>query len=585
MATNNLTEAELRLSAAVRDGLTVDFASADEPDESVETGHGWGPERSARGAVVRQIILDASANKTSTITIRGLRIEGSLDLTSQVLRPGLVLEDCYLERALIVQSADIEGITLLTCHLPMITGTRVKIGGDFILDDCALLKGGLELRGATVEGDVVLSHTRMSNADGAALRADDSLVNGKMLLRELDLTDAAVLRGSSVRSDLILEGSMLRSDWLPALAADAVTVGGNLLMYHNTAAGELRFNGLMLQGDFYWRGGRFHAPSGTALSLDAARIGGGVRMEDTSADGLVRMIGAKVGTEVKLRNTQFLNPESLALDLGGLEVHGPVVLTDGFRSVGEVRCDAVVALDITCLEGEIDTLNLQNSVVSGTIDVRTLRPLSSLRLSGVEARTFVDSPSTWPRHLELDGFTYHSLNSSPEVDGKERLGWLRRQQQFTPQPYDQLAASYTARGENSTATRIAIAKHRDRSRNRSLVARIWSDVIFAVNGYGYRPWFSGVWLILLLALGTVIFSSAHPNELTPAKSASEMPPFQPTIYTLDLLIPAIVANLGQRDSWIAHGAAQWWKLAFVVAGWIFAAILVNAVTDALKKRQ
>ncbi len=71
------------------------------------------------------------------------------------------------------------------------------------------------------------------------------------------------------------------------------------------------------------------------------------------------------------------------------------------------------------------------------------------------------------------------------------------------------------------------------------------------------------------------------RDLTPASKTSVPPPFQPLLYTLDLLLP--VASLHQRDGWIALGVAQWLSVVFIVMGWILATAVVLSLTGLLKR--
>jgi hypothetical protein len=57
-----------------------------------------------------------------------------------------------------------------------------------------------------------------------------------------------------------------------------------------------------------------------------------------------------------------------------------------------------------------------------------------------------------------------------------------------------------------------------------------------------------VWVIVFWIVGIFLFNNAyHLGDLTPAnKSNGVQPPFQPALYTLDLLLP--VVNLHIRDA-------------------------------------
>src|SRR6266516_5607740 len=71
---------------------------------------------------------------------------------------------------------------------------------------------------------------------------------------------------------------------------------------------------------------------------------------------------------------------------------------------------------------------------------------------------------------------------------------------------------------------------------------------------------------LLLAAGSAIFAS---NRYPP--HISEAPPFNPVIYTLDLLLPVI--SLGQAGPFPPTGFEQWVSYLLVAAGWLLASTI------------
>jgi hypothetical protein len=109
-----------------------------------------------------------------------------------------------------------------------------------------------------------------------------------------------------------------------------------------------------------------------------------------------------------------------------------------------------------------------------------------------------------------------------------------------PQPYEQLAAVYQQQGQDADARAVLVAKHRSMRRTLSPAARLWSVLQDATVGYGYRP-LRAVWLLLgLLTAGTALFAAWPPTAVGDGKP----PPFQPALYTLDLLLPLV--DLGQE---------------------------------------
>jgi hypothetical protein len=93
-----------------------------------------------------------------------------------------------------------------------------------------------------------------------------------------------------------------------------------------------------------------------------------------------------------------------------------------------------------------------------------------------------------------------------------------------------------------------IAKQRARRRTLDLPGRLWSLLLDALVGYGYRSWLAGVWLLAWWLVGTLVFAAAYPRHLALAKPGVRHAAFQPAVYALDVLLP--VVDLDQQATWI-----------------------------------
>jgi hypothetical protein len=164
----------------------------------------------------------------------------------------------------------------------------------------------------------------------------------------------------------------------------------------------------------------------------------------------------------------------------------------------------------------------------------------------------------------------------------ERLKWLRLNEDgYKPQPYEQLTIAYRRAGWNEATREAAIEKQRRRREGQSAIGKAWNILMDVGLGYGHKTWRALGWIALLVVLGSAIFSIAHPAHFTPAKAATEIPPFQPIVYTLDVMVPVI--NLNQRASWIAHSYAAWVSVAYTVVGWLLATLVVATLTGLNRK--
>ena len=153
---------------------------------------------------------------------------------------------------------------------------------------------------------------------------------------------------------------------------------------------------------------------------------------------------------------------------------------------------------------------------------------------------------------------------------------------YNPQPYQMLAAFYRSEGEDEFARKVLIASQNRRRRKtqgeqRTWSGRAWGRLLWAVAGYGYRPWLAVVWLIAVTAVGTGAIDSRPSEELTQGTGA---PQRQPLLYTLDLLLPFV--DLGY-SKWVASGGVLVVSAILVIFGWVIATALAAALGGVLRR--
>ena len=299
----------------------------------------------------------------------------------------------------------------------------------------------------------------------------------------------------------------------------------------------------------------------------------------------VELVGAHIGGVLGCTGGQFSNADGPALNAYGLTVEGSMSCGRGFSATGEVNLvGAHIGGDLDCSGGQFSNaggsaLNLGRASVSGPLRLESAVLEGILDLTAAKTSSYRDDQASWPQKLRLQGFVYEAIEGASV---KQRLDWLRRNEQgYSPQIYEQLAAVYRAAGREEDARRILIAKQRRRSAQGNLADKLWGWLLDGLVGYGYRTWQAVLWLAGLLILGTLLFGSVYRGDLTPANQPNVQPPFQPFLYTLDLLLP--VVSLHVRDAWIAHGGAQVWSVIYIIVGWILATAVVLSLTGLLKR--
>jgi hypothetical protein len=357
---------------------------------------------------------------------------------------------------------------------------------------------------------------------------------------------------------LTLNGSTLVStgDW--TLFAGGLTVDGGFFGRERfESQGPIRLVGANLNGGIFLDGAHLNGGGGDALVADNLKVEGRMVCDDLVADGALRLPGARINGQMSWDGATIQAAEEMGLDLRRL-VAEELVLTTA-------------------------------KPVLGIVDLGNAR-ISVLR----------DDPMTWPADIRLDGFSYDSLAATSKHDERERrrqrypsdsastsgdtlsassrLVWLSLNGAgYRPQPFEQLAAFYRRIGHDDQARKVLLAKQRRRRSTQGLGGKPWGYLLDWSVGYGYRPWLAAIWLISLIAIGSIIFAWRPPPPVDPHTS----PSFNSLVYTINLLLP--FGQFIQPDQWNPNGPERWFAYSLVGVGWLLASTVIAGVTRVLNR--
>ncbi|MGA5503906.1 hypothetical protein [Streptomyces umbrinus] len=385
---------------------------------------------------------------------------------------------------------------------------------------------------------------------------------GVRITGDLDLANAR-LQTSLLFEHCVFDGKLL----LAEATTRSVRLRGCYLSHINAARiildGELEVAGCRLDklslygartGDVEISGSTFTSPN-VAVQGDLAAIDGAFYCHDAVIDGQLRLPGAHIKGYA---------------ELDGSTIRGGV-LARNLEAESGMYCRLGYNADraACAIGGDFD---LRGARIKRELRLDNTR-LTVLDLRQAQVDSLCDDPAHWPRETRLDGLRYEDL--APGLPAGARLDWLSRgRNDYQPQPLEQLAAHYRRIGHDEDARRVLLHKQRERRRTLAPPGRTWGLVQDLLVGYGYRPWLAGLWLLVLLAAGTVFFAA------TPLRAArDDPPPFSAPAYTLDLLLP--VVNLGQETAWSPHGPGQTVAYGLIVAGWILATAVIAGITRQL----
>jgi hypothetical protein len=561
-----------------------------------------------------------------------LRLDGLLDLAGSRIAGCVRLEHAKVSGQLSMRAAvagTAPGAPSAGGGAEAVAATGLSVDGDL---DCEGMeaRGGVSLEGATVTGIVKLRHARIAAPGGRALVLSYATIGGKLDCRGLAVDGETRAINCQVAGQLSMTAARLSNPGGMALFAGGLRVsGGAFFSMGFSAQGALRLIGAHFGANLTIEGGTFDNPGGTALNLDRA-VTGSVSGDDLTCHGEFSMIGARIGGDLNLaRAVLDAGAGRRALDAERAQVDGILVLKEA-KALGEVNLRSVrvgerllvqraelrnpthtafrvsraqVTSDMFCDGLTVaGRLRLGGTVVGGSFTLQqvVLANPGGIVLDGkglrawelvlwpaapvegeVDLRNAVlgslrDDPATWPQRLRLDGLTYQSLE--PLLPAAQRLRWLAGDPDgCPPQPYEQLAAYYTALGQPGQGRAVLYARERVQRRGKSVAARAWSMLQDVTVGYGYRPRRALAWIGILLAAGSVPFSVTPP----PPFQADAAPHFNGIVYTLDLMLP--VVNLGQKYAFNPSGPEQWLSYFFIAAGWTLATTVAAGAARVLQR--
>jgi hypothetical protein len=472
-----------------------------------------------------------------------------------------------------------------------------EITGDLICSQSKIV-GTMRLPGAKLRGDLRLNGAELKSGETAdALAGDEMEVAGNVLCDGLSSGGEIRFAGCTISGGVLLQQANLSAgDHANALVLDGGTIGQGIIAIELKAKGEVRMIDTEVVGNVSLRQAELSEPDdypdADAISLDNSEIKGSLLCEKAVVAGSMRLPHLSVRGHVSLEGAVLNSPpaqEALLADgltvtasvqlnmldsrgtvrLNGATIDGQLALVDAQLASSSSNLPA-----LTLIGARIDQLVLAPGSTQGAIDLRQVNVRS---LWDAQDGAFIRD---LPDELLLDGLTYQSIREP--LPAKDRLGWLAiaQKQRFYPGSYLELAKFYNRVGLSSDARRVLIARERRATKEVSKWSprRTWRNFLWVTIGNGYRNWLAGLWLLGVVAAGTLAFAMSE-GDLVPLHA--DHPDFNPFLYAIDVTIP--VLDLGQQSSWAANGAMAWVVLALSVSGYALATAVIAAAAGLLDR--
>ncbi|MGW1891979.1 oxidoreductase [Streptomyces sp. NPDC002004] len=500
---------------AFRNGSVYDLRSGDATLDDPHGGQQWGPERTVRARIVAWLLLDGPPPLSGRVA--SLKLCGVQIAGVFDLAGGVVVPYIEMKACRFEKEMLLPEARLATMRLV----------------DCSIPR--LEAARLHTEGDLHLPRCRVRYG----VRLSDAHIGTDLLLNQ-----AIVHRDRRGRS----------------IMGDGLTVGQDFTAELMETHGELSLRG---------------AKVGVSLSLRGSRLSNTLGRRALNAPQLT------------VERTVYMTPAGAGDPLhtsGTTPARGTRV--QRFECLGGLRLDDGRFGDALDMESARFTLENDQEVSLRRIQTPELRFLSErpdrgrVVLSGARVGNLVDKSASWPGPggLQMGGFSYDNLVPHGTFPLSRRLDWVAAATpEYSPEPYERLAAVLRNSGEDADAREVLLAKQRRRRETLPLAAKLWGYAQDWTVAYGYRPGRAAVWMAVLWAASALAFSHApHP----PIK-ADEHPDWNASLFALDLLIPVI--DLGQDGYWKLHGAWQWAAALVIIAGWILATTVAAGATRLLRR--
>lgn len=380
---------------------------------------------------------------------------------------------------------------------PALVADRLKVDGNLELSDGLQATGTLRMVNARIGGSLRLAGAEVKVARGARTPFYDRALH---------------LDGSEIGGDI--EATSLRVPAGQIRLAD-VTVGGNVLAWNTM----------------------FLHPGRDVLSARRTRIAGNLHLTDATVQGTLQLQGVEVGGSLNLYGTELTEPEvrgssSFSLDVRTACIGHDLVLTEdkdrSFRATGGVNLDgAQVARRVDLRGAVLGSLPLHGIALDASgaaarefLLTPSVPPKGRLVLRRAHCGTFGDNLAFWHATggVELDDFRYDALSAGDTLDLRppdQRIALLRLAMGgYRPGPYDQLATTLRAAGDEDQASTVLLKKQQfgysalaQRFTTFGFMVVFWSWLQRVISGYGFRPGRFVGWLLVVLAAAVTLLGS------------------------------------------------------------------------------
>jgi uncharacterized protein YjbI with pentapeptide repeats len=369
-----------------------------------------------------------------------------------------------------------------------LNASSIEVGGNLSMQsdaDNRTTFDDVNLTGAKIKGQL-----DMSGADfEGALKAETLHVDGNLIMQSDPWRESSFktvdISGATVAGNVLMIGASFDGPLLAGL----LKVGGNLGMGSQTPETLKDFARLAGSPSEY----KASKVKFKQVFLTGSKVEGNIFIPDASFEGVVNASFLQVGGDVDMRDSHYADQVEMGLahiggslnlrdaGLAGLDLSGASIAAD--LKLGGAH-ESAVCKGSDCKPG---ALNLRNTHVGGLMDVRN------------------DWPTQGQLHLEGLAFGHLGGPQMRDQEAKWWDDWARRDPNYSPATYAQLAGAFTNSGDRDAADDIRyLRREREREmacKENRLGSCVLQTALGSVAGYGVGshtfkviPWVFVFWL-------------------------------------------------------------------------------------------
>ncbi|MCW1820547.1 MULTISPECIES: hypothetical protein [Mycolicibacterium] len=545
----------------------------------------------------------------------------SIDLDHSVIKLGVHASNLVATGTVSLHHA------IVSCQISLTRATITTSDECAIRADHAVIQGSLVINGGLKANAPIMLHgaqidcglnmwgleIELEKAGRIAIEADDAKIGGDVLASVKNVAGTLLLDSAKIGGRVTIGGKWSKPFSGKSIILDRTTINSldstkGLSCEGAISIAEATVNGPIDLGD-----SSVGFSAGKSIDIGGSHVKGDVIAHRATLTGVFDAPQAVIDGDLRLADSQLLGTPAQDASRGtpvdqrrgghwrgaSLRLRGAHVLGDvdlrGTTISHKLELATSTVGQIVNLDGAALGAQDGNALVTTNSRINQLRlqlrenPKQPFDLRHAQVEILTDSEKSWPPagSTNIEGLQYRRIDSN--LTSNERLKWLAAATStFSPQPYEQLASMYRARGNADEEREVKLQATKRMFEARGNWQRGWGFLQNVAVGYGYRPsravfWIVGLWLVGTLwfafGSGTCSYGGIDHTGACPV-SSTNLPTWNPALLSIDLLSP--FAAFGQDNAWRLTGISAWVAVFLTLAGWVLITTIAAAVARTLK---